>query len=64
MVFGIHCNFFIVSPIRKIGRVLEVLRTRARAVGIGPAICPGLLKRCKELVGPSKLKIVCFLESV
>ena len=53
IVFGIHCNFFIVLSIRlkicgsndffarqnvraqKIGRVSEVLGSRARPIGIG-----------------------------
>ena len=58
MVFGIHCNFFIVLPNRlktcrsndflfftkqnvraqKVGRVSEVLHTRARPIGIEYAI--------------------------
>ena len=58
IVFGIHCNFFIVLPTRlktcrsngflfftrqnvrarKVGRVSEVLRTRARPVGMAYAI--------------------------
>ena len=35
---------------RKIGRVSEVLRTGARPIGIGRAICPGLWFNTKLII--------------
>ena len=63
IVFGIHCNIFIVllarlktcryneflfftrqkERARFFGRVLEILHARVLPMGIGYAICPGLM---------------------
>ena len=72
IVFRIHCNFFIVLPIRlkacrsngffffkrqnvharKIGRMSEALRAGVCLIGIGRAICPGLIVKQNSVAFP------------